>query len=91
MVPFLRIDLLYAVRISTEVLKVLWRYKNNVFNHPLFCALMMRLDERIRNPVSKFKSDNTWPPFGQKQSKTSKIGYFASLRQFFCQKGPNFS
>ena len=49
-------------------------------------ARKLRNNERIPNLVSELKSDNIWPLFWQKRSKTSEIGNIASSRPFFAQK-----
>ena len=41
-----------------EVLEILKRLKNKVFNIPNFGVRKMRQDERIPNLVAKLKSDN---------------------------------
>ena len=50
-------------------------------------AYDMQNDERIPNLASEFKSDNIWPIFGQKMSKSAIIGYFANFRHFLAKKG----
>ena len=58
-----------------------------IFFH--FWVRKFRQDERIPNMVLKFKSDNIWPRFGKKRSKSGKFGYFAGFdrfRQFFFAK-----
>ena len=58
MVPFFsRIGLIYAVCISNQVLKFLSGQKIKLSISLHFLVKKMRIDERISNLVSKFKSD----------------------------------
>ena len=85
---FSRSDLLYAVCISTQVLNILLGGQKIKFSIPFhFVIIKIRLDERITNLVSKFKSDNIWPLFGQRNGgKLVKSGVLPVF-DFVGQKG----
>ena len=87
MVLFSRIDLFYAVRISTKVLKLLWgpKIKFSILFH--FFVKKMCLDERTTILASEFKSDNIWPLFGQKVFENRQ--HFTSFRPLSGQRGSN--
>ena len=52
-----------------------------------FVVQEIRLDSKLRNIVSKFKSDNIYPLLAEKRPRTGKMEYFASFHSFLAKSG----